>query len=45
MEEIIGNYNKARAIFAKWMTWKPEEKAWMSFYKFEQRMKEPENCR
>ena len=24
MEEILGQYSKARAIFEKWMTWRPE---------------------
>ncbi len=27
MEEMLGNYKRAREIFEKWMTWKPEEKA------------------
>ena len=45
MEEILGQYTKARAIFEKWMSWRPKEKAWMSYLKFEQRMKDSENCR
>jgi len=35
MEEMLGNYNRARQVFEKWMTWKPEEKAWLSYIKFE----------
>lgn len=45
MEEILGNYTKARAIFKRWMEWNPPEKAWHAFLRFEQRMKEPENCK
>ena len=43
MEEVLGNYQAAREIFNRWMTWKPEEKAWMAFLKFEERMGEREN--
>lgn len=35
MEELIGDYAKARDIFVRWMEWVPGEKAWMSFIKFE----------
>lgn len=45
MEELIANYSAARAIFTKWMEWKPEEKAWLAFIKFEERMHEFERCR
>ncbi len=45
MEEILCNYNKARKIFQRWMEWKPNEKAWMAFLSFEQRMKEPEKAK
>lgn len=43
MEEVLANYQAAREIFARWMTWKPEEKAWMAYLKFEERMGEKEN--
>lgn len=40
MEELLGNYNKARAIFDKWMTWTPPENAWLEYLKFEKRINE-----
>lgn len=43
MEEVLGNYAAARQIFDRWMTWRPDEKAWMAFVKFEERMGEKEN--
>lgn len=45
MEELLGNYKKAREIFERWMAWKPEEKAWLAYIKFEERMGEFQNCR
>jgi len=45
MEEMLGNYNKTRAIFERWMTWNPEENAWLAFLKFEERMGETDKCR
>ena len=45
MEEFIGEEEKARDIFSRWMEWCPGEKAWMSFIKFEERMREPENAK
>jgi crooked neck len=45
MEELIGEYAKARDIFARWMEWGPGEKAWMAYIKFEERMGEPENAK
>lgn len=45
MEEMLGNYNKARDIFERWMSWNPEENAWIAFLKFEERMGETERCR
>ena len=45
MEEMLGNYANARAVFDKWMTWRPAEKAWMAYVKFEERLGEKENCR
>lgn len=35
MEEITGNYLKARNIFKRWMEWTPPEKAWLSYLAFE----------
>ena len=45
MEEILGNYKRARAIFERWMEWLPSENAWLAFFAFEKRMKEYERCR
>ena len=45
MEELLGNYKKAREIFERWMAWKPEEKGWLAYIKFEERMGEFQNCR
>lgn len=42
MEELLGNYNKARAIFEKWMTWNPPENAWLEYLNFEKRLREEE---
>jgi len=38
MEEILKNYSKSRDIFKRWMEWKPNEKAWMAYLSFEERM-------
>ena len=43
MEEIIGDYSAAREIFERWMSWKPEEKAWLAYAKFEERQGQKEN--
>lgn len=45
MEELLHNYNKARAIFEKWMTWNPPENAWLEYLKFEKRINEEEKYR
>ena len=45
MEELIGEYIKARDVFTRWMDWVPGEKAWMTFIKFEERMGEPERAK
>lgn len=37
MEERLENYAGSRAIFEKWMEWKPTENAWMQYAKFEER--------
>lgn len=44
MEEVLGNYVRAREIFEVWMHWRPQEKAWMSYVRFEERMNEPEKA-
>jgi len=40
MEELLGNYSAARSIFERWMSWKPEERGWLCYLKFEERMGE-----
>jgi crooked neck len=45
MEELLGNYLGAREIFKSWMSWEPEENAWLSYCKFEERMGETEKAR
>ncbi len=45
MEEMLGNYEKARDIFENWLTWEPKEKAWDAYIEFEQRRNEMDNCR
>lgn len=37
MEELLGNYAGARAIFERWMEWDPDDKAWMLYVRFEER--------
>ena len=37
LEEMLGNIDGTRIIFERWMHWEPEEQAWLSFAKFEER--------
>ena len=39
MEEMLGEPSNARAIFERWMTFQPNEQAWLSYIKFEIRNK------
>jgi crooked neck len=45
MEELLGNYAGARAIFERWMQWEPEEKAWLLYVRFEERCEEVDRAR
>jgi crooked neck len=45
MEEILQNYVQARTVFQRWMEWLPDEKAWMAYVAFEERMGEFDNAR
>jgi crooked neck len=45
MEEILGNYTAARNIFERWMSWKPLERGWLCYLKFEERMGEAQKHR
>ncbi|KAL7067464.1 hypothetical protein ACR3K2_21050 [Cryptosporidium serpentis] len=40
MEEILCNYINTRYIYGKWIKWKPDDKAYLSYIKFEERCKE-----
>jgi len=37
LEEMLGNVDGTRIIFERWMHWEPEEQAWLSYAKFEER--------
>ena len=45
MEEILGNIAGARQVFERWMSWEPNEAAWISYIKMERRYKENERAR
>jgi crooked neck len=37
MEEMVGDADKCREVFERWMSWCPDEGAWLSFARFEVR--------
>ena len=37
MEEMVGDVEKCREVFERWMTWYPDEGAWLSYARFEVR--------
>jgi crooked neck len=37
LEEMLGNIDGTRIIFERWMHWEPEQQAWLSYAKFEER--------
>lgn len=37
MEEMVKDIPKCRAVFERWMKWKPDDNAWLSFARFETR--------
>jgi crooked neck len=45
MEERLENYAGARAIYEKWMGWKPTDNAWLQYAKFEERCGETDRAR
>lgn len=45
MEELLGNYAGARAVFERWMEWDPNDKAWMLYIRFEERCGELQRAR
>nr|GEX90845.1 crooked neck-like protein 1 [Tanacetum cinerariifolium] len=44
MEEMLGNVAGARQIFERWMSWEPDQQAWLSYIKFELRYNEIERA-
>ncbi|QPG76176.1 hypothetical protein FOA43_003562 [Brettanomyces nanus] len=45
VEENLGNVIAARAVFRKWLQWKPGFEVWRHYIEFEERYKEYDNCR
>jgi crooked neck len=37
MEEMVGDAEKCREVFERWMSWSPDEGAWLSYARFEVR--------
>jgi crooked neck len=37
MEEMVGDLPKCRAVFERWMRWKPDDNGWLSYARFETR--------
>lgn len=37
MEEMVGDAEKCREVFDRWMSWSPDEGAWLSYARFEVR--------
>lgn len=44
-EESLGNYESVRAVFERWLSWKPEKSVWQSYIGFEKRYDEFHNVR
>jgi len=40
MEEMLGQVDKTRLVFERWMEWEPSEECWASYINFEVRHKE-----
>ncbi|CAM9890472.1 unnamed protein product, partial [Phaeothamnion confervicola] len=45
MEEMLGEADKARCVFERWMEWEPDDNAWTAFVKFEMRRQQPQRAR
>jgi crooked neck len=41
MEEMVGDIPKCRAVFERWMQWMPDDNAWLSYSRFENRCSGP----
>jgi len=44
VEEMVGDIPKARAVFERWMKWKPNDNAWLSFARLETKYGTPERA-
>lgn len=44
-EESLGTVVAARAVFRKWLQWKPNAAVWKHYVAFEERYQEHDNCR
>lgn len=44
-EESLANYRGVRAVFERWLTWKPPKEVWDSYIAFEKRYDEYDNLR
>lgn len=44
-EETLSNFTGVRAVFERWLQWKPSELAWDAYVQFEERYGEFENAR
>lgn len=44
LEELLGNVLGARAIFERWITWNPDDKAWQAYIKLEERYAESDRA-
>ena len=45
MEELVGASEAARQVFERWVKWEPDDNAWGSYIKFEQRQEQTGRCR
>jgi len=44
-EEVMGQADKARLIYERWMHWEPSEQAWLAYANFEMRQGDPVRAR
>lgn len=44
-EEAVGNYRGVRAVFERWVDWRPPRVAWTAYADFERRYEEWDNAR
>lgn len=45
MEEMVGDVQKTRAVFERWMEWLPDDNAWLSYARFEKRTNSIDNAK